>query len=96
MIVFQVSLTPFLECRVGLIGAFYLEFELIKAMAIIVFGDVAVIPPILIFVKKMFVHLKKLGARAIDKSHELAKGEFIGLLLFVGVPLQGTSPIREP
>ena len=35
--------------------------------------------------------IEKLEQRAANKSKALAKGEFLGLLLFVGIPLPGTG-----
>ena len=35
--------------------------------------------------------MDKLEKRAMSKSDSIANGEFIGLLLFVGIPLPGTG-----
>lgn len=101
MIVFMVSITPILECRGGLVVASYLGVDLFTAMAISILGNIAVVPFILLFIKRLFSFLKrfslfkglieKLEARALHKSKDLDKGEFIGLLLFVGIPLPGTG-----
>ncbi len=101
MIVFLVSITPILECRGGLIVASLLGVSLTTALPIAILANVVIIPFILIFIKRLFAFLKqfsifkglieKIEARALHKSKDLDKGEFIGLLLFVGIPLPGTG-----
>lgn len=66
-----------------------------------VIGNIVPIPFILLFIKKIFKWLRptkffgsivtKLENRAMNKSNALDKGEFLGLMLFVGIPLPGTG-----
>jgi uncharacterized membrane protein len=66
-----------------------------------VIGNFLPIPFILLFIKKIFAMLKKFGPteklvtklenRAMNKSDALENGEFLGLMLFVGIPLPGTG-----
>ena len=100
-VVFLVSLMPILECRGGLIVASLLDVDIVEAIPICVIGNFLPIPFILLFIKKIFKWLekfeptkkvvRKLESRAMNKSDALEKGEFLGLMLFVGIPLPGTG-----
>ncbi len=100
-VVFIVSLLPILECRGGLLVASLLNVDLWRAIPICVIGNVLPMPFLLLFLKKIFTFLKgfrvtrplieRLEERGRNKSAALANGEFIGLLLFVGIPLPGTG-----
>lgn len=101
VVVFLVSLVPILECRGGLLVASLLKVDLWKAIPLVIAGNVLPVPFLLLFLKRMFLLLhrippvrglvEKLEQRAANKSKALAKGEFLGLLLFVGIPLPGTG-----
>lgn len=101
LFVFFVSMLPLIELRGGLVVATLLKIPLIKANIICIIGNIIPIPFILLFIKKIFEFMKKhnilsglvykLEARAEKKSSGVEKGEFIFLLLFVGVPLPGTG-----
>ena len=100
-VVFIVSLMPILECRGGLVVASLLEVDIVEAIPICIIGNFLPIPFILLFIKKIFNWLgrfeptekivTKLENRALNKSDALKNGEFIGLMLFVGIPLPGTG-----
>lgn len=100
-VVFIVSLLPILECRGGLLVASLLNVDIRTAIPITVIGNMIPIPFLLLFIKRLFVFLKrfrlfrpfveKQERRAASKSSALSNGEFLGLLLFVGVPLPGTG-----
>lgn len=100
-VVFIVSLMPILECRGGLVVASLLGVDIVEAIPICIIGNFLPIPFILLFIKKIFKWLKKfeptekivtkLENRALNKSDALKNGEFIGLMLFVGIPLPGTG-----
>ncbi len=99
--IFLVSLVPLNELRGGLVIASLLKIPLIKANIICIVGNILPIPFILLFIKKLFEFMKKhnilkglidkLEKRAMKKSDGVEKGEFIFLLLFVGIPLPGTG-----
>ena len=88
-VVFIVSLMPILEC------------DIVEAIPICVIGNFLPIPFILLFIKRIFKWLSKFGPtgkvvsklenRAMNKSDALENGEFLGLMLFVGIPLPGTG-----
>ena len=100
-VVFIVSLMPILECRGGLIVASLLGVDIVEAIPICIIGNFLPIPFILLFIKKIFKWMKKFGPtgklvtklenRAMNKSDALENGEFLGLMLFVGIPLPGTG-----
>lgn len=101
VVIFITSLIPILECRGGLIVASLLKVNIWQAIPICVIGNIIPIPFILFFTKKIFAWLKrfsfarpfveKLEKRAMNKSDGMNHGEFLGLLLFVGIPLPGTG-----
>lgn len=100
-VVFLVSLMPILECRGGLLAASLLNVDLWRAIPICVIGNVLPMPFLLKFLRQIFSFLKRfepvrpaieyLEQRGEKKSAALANGEFLGLLLFVGIPLPGTG-----
>lgn len=99
--VFIISLMPILECRGGLLAASLLKVDIFRAIPICVLGNVLPIPFVLLFLRRIFEFLKrfslfrpivlKLEERGRKKSKALQNGEFLGLLLFVGIPLPGTG-----
>lgn len=101
LVTFIVSLFPILECRGGIIVGRLLGLPLVSTIIASVLGNILPIPFILLFIKQIFKWLKptrlfgkivtKLEEKAMKKSSALEKGEFIGLMLFVGIPLPGTG-----
>ena len=101
LVVLLVSMMPILELRAGLFVAKFLNLNLWAAIPICVVGNIIPIPFILLFIKKIFKWLgktklfhkliDKLEKRAMKKSSALSKGEFWGLVLFVGIPIPGTG-----
>ena len=99
--IFLVSMLPLIELRGGLIIASLLKVPLVQANIICIIGNIIPIPFILLFIKKIFEFMKKHNImkklvykfedRAAKKSSGVEKGEFIFLLLFVGIPLPGTG-----
>jgi uncharacterized membrane protein len=101
LVTFFVSLMPILECRGGIIVGRFLGLPLFSTVLFSIIGNVLPIPFILLFIQKIFAWLKptklfgkfvtRLEARTLKKSDTLKKGEFLGLMLFVGIPLPGTG-----
>jgi len=100
LVCFIVSLLPILECRGGLIVASLLNVKLMTALPICILGNIIPVPFILLLINKIFAAFKKtkhhklidkIEAHAMKKSEGLSRGEFWGLLLFVGIPLPGTG-----
>jgi Predicted membrane protein len=99
--IFLVSMVPLIELRGGIAIAKLLQIPLLKANIICIIGNIIPIPFILLFIRRIFIFMKdhnilkglveKLEARAAKKSTGAEKGQFIFLLLFVGIPLPGTG-----
>lgn len=101
VVIFIVSLVPILECRGGLVVASLLQVDIWRAIPICILGNCIPIPFILFFIRRIFDWMKqfdvtrgfveKLENRAMNKSDDISQREFLGLLLFVGIPLPGTG-----
>ena len=101
IVVFLISCMPILELRGGLIAASLLKLSPITSFIICFIGNILPIPFILYFITPIFDKLKKtkflnkfvtkLENKANSKKDKIEKSEFIGLLLFVGIPLPGTG-----
>ena len=99
--VFIISLLPILECRGGLLASKLLDLPLLTAIPLCVVGNILPIPFILLLIRKIlkWMHGKPvlgriadaLERRAQNKSGSIAAAEFVGLMLFVGIPLPGTG-----
>ena len=104
LIPFIISMIPILELRGGLIAASLLNIPMWEAVGVCVLGNILPIPFILLFIEKILNWMEgcKIGwmrklalwlkARGTGKKAEkIRKFEFVGLLLFVGIPLPGTG-----
>jgi len=103
LIVFIISLMPILELRGGLIAAALLGLKPVESYIITIIGNIIPVPFILWFINKVLDFMrnsksKKLNgiAKWLDKKVEKHKGQiekygFLGLILFVGIPLPGTG-----
>lgn len=101
IIIFIISLMPILELRGGLIAAALLHVNPVTSFIICLIGNIIPIPLILWGITPLFNKLKtfrkvdkwveKLERRALKKKDKIEKAEFLGLLLFVGIPLPGTG-----
>ncbi len=98
---FIISMIPIIELRGGIIAAALMGVPVVRALIICIFGNIVPIPFILLFIDKVFDFMKKfdftrgivekLENRALGKSDTIKKYEFLGLVLFVGIPLPGTG-----
>lgn len=101
LIVFIISLMPILELRGGLIAAALLNLNIIRAFIICFIGNIIPIPFILWLITPIFDYLKKtklfsglvnkIESKAMSKKDQIEKLQYIGLMLFVGIPLPGTG-----
>lgn len=104
LVIFLISMIPILELRGGLLAASLLGISKWTAAGICIVGNIIPIPFILLFIEKILDWMSKckiewmrklalwLIARGEgEKANSIRKYEFIGLLLFVGIPLPGTG-----
>ena len=101
LIVFIISILPILELRGGLIAASLLKVTFFKGYIISIIGNILPIPFVLLFLDKIFELLKKfkftskivnkLEKKILSKKKQIDKYGYLGLLLFVGIPLPGTG-----
>lgn len=101
VIIFIISLMPILELRGGLLAATLLKVEFIRALVICVIGNVLPIPFVLLFLEKILNIFEKwkvtakvvrwLEKKADSKREQIDKYGYLGLILFVGIPLPGTG-----
>ena len=101
LIVFIISLMPILELRGGLIASALLNLNIVRAFIICFIGNIIPIPFILWLITPIFDWLKKtklfrgivekLENKAMKKKDKIEKLQYIGLMLFVGIPLPGTG-----
>ena len=101
LIIFFVSMLPIVELRGGIILAPLFGMNIVKAILICLAGNIIPVPFILLFITKIMDRLKttrilkgfaeRLEKKAIGKSEKIARYEFWGIVLFVGIPLPGTG-----
>ncbi len=101
VVIFIISMIPILELRGGLLVASLLNVSMLRAIPICIIGNIIPIPFILLFIRQIFKWLKrfrpfrgiieKLENRAMRKSGTISRYEFLGLILFVGIPIPGTG-----
>lgn len=103
ILVFIISVLPILELRGGLLAATLLEVDPLVAYVISIIGNILPVPFILFFIKRIIVWMRKSKlnlfnkfAKILDEKVEknkekIEKYGYLGLILFVGVPLPGTG-----
>lgn len=101
VVVFIISMLPLLELRGGLIAATILKLGFIPAYVISILGNVVPIPIVLLFLNKVLDWLRgfnatknfvtKIENKILSKKGQIEKYGYIGLMLFVGIPLPGTG-----
>lgn len=101
VIIFVISLMPILELRGGLIAASLLKVPALQAYIICMIGNLIPIPLILWFLDSVFDFMKKHNIltkfiefcerKGNEKKDKIERLGFLGLILFVGIPLPGTG-----
>ena len=101
ILVFIISLLPILELRGGLIAAALLGLDPIPSYIISIIGNLLPIPFILLLINKILDWMRKSKhfskiANWLDSKVEKHKGQiekygYLGVILFVGIPLPGTG-----
>ena len=103
ILVFIISVLPILELRGGLLAATLLEVDPLVAYLISIIGNILPVPFILFFIKRIIVWMRKSKVNLFNKfakfldekveknKEKIEKYGYLGLILFVGVPLPGTG-----
>ena len=103
IIVFLISMCPILELRGGLIAASLLDMNPWVSYIICIIGNIIPIPLILWLITKILDFMRKSKNKKLngivkwlDKKVDKHKGQiekygYLGLILFVGIPLPGTG-----
>ena len=101
VVVFIISMLPLLELRGGLLAASLLKVDFLPGYVISIIGNTLPIPIVLLFLNKVLDFLKKFSVtekfvnkivnKILSKKDKIEKYGYIGLMLFVGIPLPGTG-----
>ena len=103
LVVFIISLMPLLELRGGLIAASLLGVKPLVGYIVSIIGNILPVPVILLFINKVLewmgnskIKLFRKTAKWLDKKarknrSKIEKYGYLGLILFVGIPLPGTG-----
>ena len=101
VVIFIISLFPILELRGGMLAASLLHVPFVSALIICIIGNLVPIPFILMFLEfilKLFgkwkftsKFVKWLEKKVASKRGQIDKYGYLGLILFVGIPLPGTG-----
>ena len=103
LIVFIISILPILELRGGLIAASLLGLNPVSGYIVSIIGNILPVPFILLFINKILEWMRESKvkffnkiAKWLDKKAKkhrdvIDKYGYLGLILFVGIPLPGTG-----
>ena len=101
LLVFIISILPILELRGGLLAAALLGLDPLPSYIISIVGNLLPIPFILLLINKILNKMRnskktKKIAEFLDKKVTKRKGQiekygYLGIVLFVGIPLPGTG-----
>lgn len=101
ILVFIISLLPILELRGGLLAAALIGLDPVPSYIISVIGNILPVPFILLLINKILDWMRKSKkfkkvAKWLDEKVEKHKGQiekygYLGIVLFVGIPLPGTG-----
>lgn len=96
-----ISILPVIELRGGIIAAKLMGVAFARAFPICIIGNMLPIPFVLLLLDKIFAFLRKFKFTAkfmdfldckVEKNREkVERYGWLGLLLFVGIPLPGTG-----
>lgn len=101
ILVFFISMLPLLELRGGILAAALLDMGGLSSFIICVIANIIVIPIALFLLEFIFKLLRRIKSldklitkfenKCLSKREQLDKYGYLGLLLFVGIPLPGTG-----
>lgn len=100
-LIFLISLMPILELRGGLIAASLLDIAPLPAFLVCMAANILVIPFVLFLIEavlNLLSRIKKLGElierfkkKVLKKKKTIEKYGYLGIMLFVAVPLPGSG-----
>ena len=101
VVVFIISMLPFLELRGGLLAAALLDLNFWTGYVVSIIGNTLPIPIVLLFLEKVLGWLEsikftkgfvgKIEKKILSKRDQIEKYGYVGLMIFVGIPLPGTG-----
>lgn len=101
ILIFIISLIPILELRGGLIAASLLDLPMWTSLLVCLIGNAIIIPFVLFLMDsiiKLLSHIKVFKRffdwwtnKALKKKNVIEKYGYIGIMLFVAVPLPGSG-----
>ena len=103
LLVFIISILPILELRGGLLAATLIGLKPLNGYIAAIIGNTIPVPLILLFISKilklmetskvnLFNKISKWLNNKVDKNKDkIEKYGYLGLVLFVGIPLPGTG-----
>ena len=101
LVIFIISMVPILELRGGLIAASLFDLPMWQSFFLCFIGNILPIPFILWFINPIFrkvrewKHLGKVVLWCEEKAHskqeKIENLKYLGLFLFVGIPVPGTG-----
>lgn len=99
--IFIISMMPILELRGGLIAAKLLNLPAIESFIVCFIGNILPIPIIVWLIEPIFKFLRRWSffdkiiswceKKAHSKKEQIENLKYLGLFLFVGIPLPGTG-----
>ena len=100
-LIFLISLMPILELRGGLIAASLLDVSPLQAFLVCLGANILIIPFVLFLIEtilKLLSRIKKLGElierfknKVLKKKSTIEKYGYLGIMLFVAIPLPGSG-----
>ena len=101
ILIFIISLLPILELRGGLIAASLLDLPMWTSLLVCIIANIIIIPFILFLMEriiKLLSHIKLFKdffdwwqRKALKKKDIIEKYGYIGIMLFVAIPLPGSG-----
>lgn len=102
LMTFLMAMVPVIELRGAIPYGVLQGLSIGEALAVSIAGNLAPIPVLIVFTRRVFEWLKgksahlnrlvlKLEAKAESKKETVEKWEFLGLVVLVAIPLPGTG-----
>lgn len=103
ILVFIISLLPILELRGGLLAAALIGLDPVPSYIISIIGNILPVPFILLLINKILDWMRKskvkffnsivnwLDGKVEKHKSQIEKYGYLGIVLFVGIPLPGTG-----